>query len=103
MDILKDILAVAMPILAIISMFVAYYFKTKQAIINAANGAINTAEDSGKPGSEKFNQAVTDIMNIIPAVVKPFIPKEFVEAIVQKAFDEISEFAKKQVEKENSK
>jgi replicative DNA helicase len=88
-----------MPILAVVATFVAYYFKTKQAIIAAANGAINSAEDTEKAGKEKFEQAVNDIVALIPAVLKPFISRELVEVIVQKAFDEIDEFAEKQANK----
>ena len=46
---------------------------------------------------KKFNEAVNIVMGVIPAVAKPFIPKSVVEVVVQKVFDKVAEFAKKQV------
>ena len=100
MENLYPILSIVFAVLTVVGTFVAYYFKAKNTIIAAANGAINNAEDSGKPGNEKFEMAVDELYALIPAAVKPFISREFIGTLTQKAFDEIDKFAKKQADKE---
>ena len=100
MENLYPILSIVFAILTVVGTFVAYYFKAKNMIISAANGAINNAEQTGKPGSEKFEMAVDELYELIPAAVKPFISRKLIEELTQKAFDEIDKFAKKQAEKE---
>ena len=72
-------------------------FKENDQAIAEACDAMATAEDMDAVGSEKFKEAVDIVMGVIPAVAKPFIPRSVVEAIVQKVFDKVAEFAKKQV------
>lgn len=81
---------------------VAIWFKTNAKINKAVNGLIDKAEDEFtgfKQGNEKF-QAVTDwIYKMIPAPLKPFFKKKFVEALIQNAFEQSASYAKKQLDK----
>ena len=97
---METILSIVFAVLTVVGTFVAYYFNVKNKLVAAANQAINHAQDTGRPNDEKFNQAVDELYQLIPAVIKPFISRVFVEELIQKAFDEIKEFAEKQAEKE---
>jgi len=99
---ITKIFDIAMPILAVLMSCVGYYFYIKSQAERAAAAAINKAEpdaDDGKTGEEKLNEAVEQVYELIPASARVFIPKTVVRGIVQMAFDNIEEYAKKQVAK----
>ena len=94
------IVSIIMTVVAIAGVLAAYYMHIRKKIEDASLDAINTAEDMDAVGKEKFNQAVSLVMDIVPVVAKPFIPKSVVEVVVQRVFDKVAEFAKKQTIKE---
>lgn len=96
------IISIITTVLAIAGAIAAYYIHIREKIEDTALDAINTAENMDAVGKEKFNEAVNIVMGVIPAVAKPFIPKSVVEAVVQKVFDKVAEFAKKQVTEEKT-
>ena len=89
-------------VLAVLGALGSFYFSVKNKITQEANNVINTAEDSDKIRGEKMQLAITEIKKIIPAVAKPFFPDSVLEAIIQKAFDGVEAFAKKQAAKKES-
>lgn len=98
-----DALTIIIPIVAAILTFCGatfgYYMYIRKKVESTALGAINQAEDTDKVGEEKFKDAVDAVMSVVPAVLKPVISRTIVEKIVQKVFDQVAEFAKKQVTK----
>lgn len=91
------IITIITTVLAIAGAISAYYIHIRKKIEDTALDAINEVENMDAVGAEKFNEAVNIVMGVIPAVAKPFIPKSVVEVVVQKVFDKVAEFAKKQV------
>lgn len=95
--IITTIISIVMTLCGLAGAIVAYYFHVRKKIENSALDAINKAEDMDAVGKEKFDEAVSIVMGVIPAVAKPFISKALVEKVVQKVFDKVAEFAAKQV------
>ena len=94
---------IALGVLAIGVTFFSYYLAIRNKIEQAAKDAINIAEDLDKIGAEKMKIAVEQVYAVIPAIVKPVFPKDFIEQIIQEVFDKMTEFAEKQVAKEQKK
>jgi hypothetical protein len=94
---------IALGVLAIGVTFFSYYLAIRNKIEQAAKDAINIAEDLDKIGAEKMQIAVEQVYAVIPAIVKPVFPKDFIEQIIQEVFDKMTEFAEKQVAKEQKK
>lgn len=80
----------------------ALWFKTNSKLNNAVNGLIAKAEEEFtgfKQGNEKFQAVVNWLYELIPAFLKPFFPKKFVEALIQNAFEQSTAYAKQQLDK----
>ena len=75
----------------------SYYFKVKTTLSEQINKAINDAEDLDVIGAEKLEAATNQVMEYVPAVVKPFLPRNVVKQLIQNSFDVIEAYAKKQV------
>ena len=98
--------AVIMNILEILPYIIlgglALWFKTNSKLNNAVNGLIARAEEEFtgfKHGNEKFQAVVNWLYELIPAFLKPFFPKKFVEALIQNAFEQSAAYAKQQLDK----
>ena len=74
---------------ALFFVIMSYYFKTRASIRDNADNAVNDAEDLDIPGPEKFKAAVDQVMSCVPVLIKPIIPRSFVEVIVQNSFEMI--------------
>lgn len=96
------VLTILAAICTVVAAFIGYYLHIKRRIEAEIPDAINGAEDTGKPGAEKFEEAVDTIYNLIPLVVKPFITRTLIEELVQKVFDKMAEYARKQLAKTES-
>ena len=94
------LLTLVASVCTIVAAFIGYYLYIKRVIESQVPDAINGAEDTGKPGAEKFEEAVDTIYALIPLVVKPFITRTLVETLVQEVFDKMEAYAKKQVNNE---
>lgn len=83
--------------------YVTSYIRTKSKLIQKAGDLINTAEENYKSvthsGEQKFNAVVTWLYDMTPAPLKIFITKQMISEIVQKVFDNLQEFANKQLDK----
>lgn len=80
----------------------ALWFKTNSKLNNAVNGLIAKAEEEFtgfKQGNEKFQAVVNWLYELIPAFLKSFFPKKFVEALIQNAFEQSAAYAKQQLDK----
>lgn len=79
------------------------WFSSNSVINKHVTSFIKEAEsiykDQTKAGGVKFQWVVTKLYNLIPAVIKPFIPVSVVEELVQKTFDAIESYAKMQLDK----
>ena len=94
------VLTVFASILTVVATFFSYYLIIKRKIEAEIPGAINNAEDTLMAGAEKLKVAVDTLYSLIPTVVKPFITRDIIEALVQEVFDKMEDFARKQLEKE---
>ena len=95
----NEILNIVLVLIGVVITFVTYYFKVKNKLQDAVNGSINNAEQEGVSGEDKMNQVVNDLYSLVPIAYKGIFNKEFIQKLVQKAFDKIEEYAKKQVNK----
>lgn len=95
----NEILNIVLVILGVVITFVTYYFKVKNKLQDAVNGSINDAEQEGVSGEDKMNQVVNDLYSLVPIAYKGIFNKEFIQKLVQKAFDKIEEYANKQNKK----
>ncbi len=92
------IVDVALAVLSIALAVVSYYFDVKKRLVEGANKAIAKVEDPDKEGKEKMAVVVDKLYyDIVPKVLRPLFSKQKIEAIVQKLFNEIEEYAQKQV------
>ena len=95
----NEILNIVLVVLGVVITFVTYYFKVKNKLQDAVNGSINNAEQEGISGEDKMNQVVNDLYSLVPIAYKGIFNKEFIQKLVQKAFDKIEEYANKQNKK----
>jgi hypothetical protein len=100
---MENFINVALSIIAVVVTFLSYYLAIKNKIEKTAKDAINAVEDFELIGEEKMQIAVEQVYNVIPLMMKPVFPKEFIEQIIQGVFDKMAEFAAKQVEEEHNK
>ena len=98
-----SIYEIVMTVLAVIFGGLSLYISGKKNVIDSVTGFIDEAEeiykDSTQNGGEKFEWVVDQIYNIIPVALKPFITKETISTVVQKVFDIMESYAKKQLDK----
>lgn len=97
------ILTILFAILAVLGVFVSYYFYIRSKVFAATEDAVNNAEQDDKVAEEKMELAVNQIYSIVPAFLKPFFTKEAIKGIVQMAFDKIEAYAEKQKKKNDGK
>lgn len=76
-----------------------YYLYVKNKITAQANAEISNAEDTDKKKQEKMAYVIEQLKLIIPKPARLFFTDKAIEKIVQKAFDKIEEYAKKQLNK----
>ena len=96
------ILGVVQVIIYILLGGLAKWFQTNNKLNEAVNGLIVKAEEEFtgfKQGNERFQAVVGWLYDLIPSYLKGFFPQKFIEALVQNAFDQITSFAKKQLNK----
>lgn len=90
--ILNIVLAVASAGLA----FLSYYLDTKKNLLEKANGEISKAEDTDKKNAEKMAFVVEQLKKVVPKAMRFIFTDRVIEKIVQKAWEEIEDYAKKQ-------
>lgn len=92
---MENVVSIILGVLAVCVTFISYYFSVKSKIERFARDAVNEAEDDGESGEEKMEIAVDQVCSMIPAILKPVFTREFVECVIQEAFDKMKEFAEK--------
>ena len=90
------ILTILFGILTIGAVFVGYYLAIKNKIRNAAETAINMAEELDKIGAEKLEDATERVYALVPMVLRPLLTKSMTRDIIQYVFDEMEAYALKQ-------
>lgn len=93
------ILTTISSIVTIIATIIGYYEHIKKKLEQEALNAINKAEETDKVGTEKMQDAIKMIYDMIPAVARPFISEKMIEMVVQNVFDKVEEYAQKQLKK----
>lgn len=93
------ILTILQVLLYVVLGGLAIWFKSNSKLKGEVAELINTAEDiyadSTKAGGEKFEWVVTSLYTLLPKAVQIVIPKSMVENIVQNIFDQMKDFAQK--------
>lgn len=92
------ILTIAGGLLSLAATLLSYYFAIKNSLRDAAESAINSAEELDKIGEEKMALAVEQVYALVPDIAKPFFSKATIQVMVQLVFDQMEEYAKKQVQ-----
>lgn len=90
------------PILIIIFGGLAAYFKVNKSLTKKAGNLINKAEEKFTSNTEKFDWCVDMLYSYLPqpfrSIVKYF-PKDILERMIQKVFDDFKTFAEKKIDK----
>lgn len=95
---LKKILTILFFVLAVAATLVAYYFYIRAKLEAAIAENVNKAEDL--EGAEvKRAQAIADLAELIPPILKPFISKKAIGKMLEAAFLSIEAYAEKQIKK----
>ena len=95
------ILTIVSSVITVAAAILGYYQHIKKRIEQEALDAINKAEETDKIGAEKMQDAIKMVYGMIPAVAKPFISEEMVELVIQRVFDKVEDYARKQIEKKS--
>ena len=95
------ILTIVSSIIAVAAAILGYYQHIKNRIEQEALDAINKAEETDKIGAEKMQDAIKMVYDMIPDVARPFISEEMVELVIQRVFDKVEDYARKQIEKKS--
>lgn len=90
-------------LLGLVAVVMSYYAWIRNKLETGALDAINDAEALEAAGAEKMQHAVETVYGLVPAVLRPFISKTTVQAILQNVFDRVEVYAQKQVEKKSVK
>ena len=93
----ETILSIVMTVLTVVVTVISYYLSVKKLIQEEALKAINIAEELDLIGEEKMAVAVESVYSVLPAPAKAFISKAMIQVTVQAVFDQVKEFAEKQV------
>lgn len=97
---MKDIIIYAL--LAILGGFMLYY-KGNAKINGKVSELIARAENEYKStfhaGEIKFEWVVSQLYALIPPVVRPFVPRSLISALVQTTFDAVQGYAKLQLDR----
>lgn len=90
-------------VILVVAGYFIEYFKKRSQLVAAAEEVINTAEDHYKEytnaGSAKMQLAVDLLYERVPVPLRPLITREFLQGMIQKAFDGIVNFMDKQIDK----
>lgn len=73
--------------------------KLHQTVSSLIADAENQYKDLTRAGGIKFEWVVGQLYGLIPAVIRPFIPRTLVRTLVQAAFDAIAGYAKLQLDR----
>lgn len=76
---INTILTILFGLLSAGSIFLSYYFNIKAKLQEAAEDAINIAEELDMIGTEKLNAATEQVYILVPTALKPFLNKELVK------------------------
>lgn len=90
------VLEIILSIVAVAAIIGIYYLLIRAKVRESALGAIIQAESLELIGEKKMELAVKLVYNIVPAPARPFFTKTVIQTIIQKVFDEVEEYAKKQ-------
>ena len=99
MDNLIIIITIIGSIIGIIGAIGSYYFYVKAKLNQLTVDVINIAEDTDKVKQEKMQIAISALKRLLPPGASFFFDELAMEEMVQKAFDKIEEYAKKQANK----
>lgn len=99
----ENILTIVFAVLSVVGSLVSYYFYVRKKIAEAIAKEVDNAEIDGAIGAEKKAEVISQLRKLIPAFLKPFITDNLLDALIEKAFESIENYAKKQIEKKAGK
>lgn len=80
----------------------AFYYNKNAKLQKSVTELINTAEsmytDTTKAGGKRFEWVVDSLYNLLPAALRTIVPRSWIESLVQKVFDEMKDFAQKNLD-----
>lgn len=97
-----EILSIVFAVITVALGFISYYFYIRNKLQKQIATEIDSAENLDEVGAEKMASVVSALKQLVPAILKPFITDNLIQSLVQAAFDSITAFAQKQVEKESN-
>lgn len=98
----SEIINIVLVVLTIVVGFVSLYFKANTKLYAKVTGFITAAEglyQDANSGGQKFEWVIGQLYALIPAPVRPFIPKSILAAIVQNIFNQVAAYATKQLDR----
>ena len=88
--------------LSAIFAFLTSYYRSSKKLQSLVAKVINDAESAfsgtSKKGEHKFQYALTLLYDKVPVALRPFITKQVLSDMLQKAFNELSSFAEQQLD-----
>lgn len=94
---------VVVTILLILFGFLSTYLKTRESLKQQTGNLINKAESMYDDGNIKFDFVVDSLAKLVPAPLNLVLNKQIIGLIVQTTFDEMQNFAIKQLDKATDK
>lgn len=98
-----NLYSIVTTVLMVVFGFLCSYIRTKTSLIDKAGDFINKAEedykDVSKAGMMKHEAVVEWLYSLVPAPMKIFITRQMIAEITQTAFDQMADFATKQLDK----
>lgn len=95
----SEIVNIVLVVVSVVLAGLSYYLDVKKRILEMANTEISNAEDTDKKNAEKMAYVVAQLKTIVPKAVRFIFTDKVIEKIVQKAWDAIEDYAKKQHKK----
>ena len=93
----SEIINIILGVLALVFACVECREKVKGIVASAVNSAINYAEFRLGTGEEKMETAIKFVQDRVPAILKPFVTKEYIRKIIQIAFDKVEQYVETQI------
>ena len=99
---LQQWLSLATALLTLLLGALSAWLRGNQRIAARAASLIAQAEeeyrDVSKAGGEKFAWVVDHLYQVLPAAIRPFVPRPMVESLVQATFDAVEGYAALQLD-----
>lgn len=102
---IHDIVNIIFVVISLVLVLVSAFYHGKSKVFSKIAGLILDAESTygAGTGSVKMTYVVGELYNLLPAVIRPFLPQALLQTIVQAVFDNIQYFAQMQIKQLEAK